>query len=567
MSERIAGDAIWAYWLLAATVEEDVREQAQVLVVDAMHEIRPKTGKLNAIRAGVAAAAKKAKRPGPEGEAAWTDFVEGLDEDFPKLSQAWTQKIEDTAAAEHEAEQKEIAVQQQARGPMQHGGPSGRILAHKLPEFRKTESTMGAWLGTAKRKLDGAGFSLDSMDGFSLLTAALGDAADLFWVLFGAAKNDRNQLERVLNEVVAVVDAGERMRCLKAFKKLQQGSHSLSWLHGKFSKIVEVLDKYTSEPMTEADRLMWFSASMREDLLQKAWRDDIKTVIDLVKTVAMRGLEKEQASGARALLYHEDEEEVTREKQQELMAVARKQRRPTGVCFSFRDTGKCRFGSGCRFEHQGQGKGKGKTNECHNFINQGTCRFGDRCKFAHTVSRTQARNVSFAEDEDGGEFVESFAIARTEELMQVAVVGSTGTLMDSGAGGHVTNSKTGLINLRPDSKVYSLADVGTPGAKKHRSSVAGDKMFRSPDGRPGFKLTDVSVVESLGREIMSVSHACDQGNVVLFTRDGAHIVKERDAAEIMKVARKQAVATGRRNGNLYELNEPRNKPARGRGMD
>lgn len=78
MSERIAGDAIWAYWLLAATVEEDVREQAQVLVVDAMHEIRPKTGKLKAIRTGVAAAAKKAKRPGPEGEAAWTDFVEGL---------------------------------------------------------------------------------------------------------------------------------------------------------------------------------------------------------------------------------------------------------------------------------------------------------------------------------------------------------------------------------------------------------------------------------------------------------------------------------------------------------
>jgi hypothetical protein len=50
--------------------------------------------------------------------------------------------------------------------------------------------------------------------------------------------------------------------------------------------------------------------------------------------------------------------------------------------------------------------------------------------------------------------------------------------------------------------------------------------------------------------------------VVLFTRDGAHIVKERDAKEVMQFVKRKAVATGLRNGNLYELNEPKNQPPR-----
>ena len=557
-----AGRAIWAHWGLDATAPPEDRKVVQGELTEAMKHIKATTGKITNIMEAVldAALLDRDSAGARNGVLAWTDFVEELEEDFPELTEKWLERLQ---AVTMEAEKKRAASEAAAELKRDAGAPPGgshRMLYHKLPIFSGDTGTMGAWLSTVRRKLEASGFSLDSMDAFSLVTAALGDAGDLFWVLYKAAGDKRENLETVLNDTVSMKDAGEKMRCFKAMKELKQGNHSLSWLHRKFSKIVEVMDKYTERPMPETDKLFWFTACMGKELYERAWRDEITSVIDLVKHVAMRGLERDRG-GSRALLYYEDQDTVARgqQEEQEVMAMTKKPQRPPAVCFSFRDIEKCRFGNSCEFDHRGQGKEQNKR-ECHSFTNKGVCRWGDRCRYSHDAQK-QARSVSFAED-DEGEYVESFAIARTEELMQVSSVGSTGTLMDSGAGANVTSSKAGMSNLRPDSKVYSLADVGTPGAKKHRSSMAGDKMFRSPDGNPGFKLTDVSVVETLGRNIMSVSHACDQGKVVLFTRDGAHIVKERDAKEVMQFVKSKAVAKGLSNGNLYELNEPKNQPPR-----
>jgi hypothetical protein len=140
------------------------------------------------------------------------------------------------------------------------------------------------------------------------------------------------------------------------------------------------------------------------------------------------------------------------------------------------------------------------------------------------------RGVAFMDNDGGENAIEEFTIVEKEDLLRVASNNSTGTIIDSGAGDHVEGGSKEpgdkLTNLRATKKRYSLADVGTPGAKTHTSEWSGDKLFMSDDGTRGFKMTGVSHVATLSRDIFSVSRACDRGKVVIFTRDDAIIVKE-----------------------------------------
>lgn len=81
----------------------------------------------------------------------------------------------------------------------------------------------------------------------------------------------------------------------------------------------------------------------------------------------------------------------------------------SGTCYTFQNTGNCRFGDSCRFNHEGgvsnnengdnsmtenvDGNGRssfrsprsggGGSGPCYSFQNNGSCKFGDSCRFNH----------------------------------------------------------------------------------------------------------------------------------------------------------------------------------------
>jgi len=59
----------------------------------------------------------------------------------------------------------------------------------------------------------------------------------------------------------------------------------------------------------------------------------------------------------------------------------------TEVCRAFRNTGRCRNGDECKFEHsEGEPIIPPPAGECFNFKQDGVCKFGDRCRFTHGVA-------------------------------------------------------------------------------------------------------------------------------------------------------------------------------------
>jgi len=54
------------------------------------------------------------------------------------------------------------------------------------------------------------------------------------------------------------------------------------------------------------------------------------------------------------------------------------------VCRAFRNTGRCRNGDECKYEHStGDAIAPPPAGECFNFQQTGSCQFGDRCRFTH----------------------------------------------------------------------------------------------------------------------------------------------------------------------------------------
>ena len=57
-----------------------------------------------------------------------------------------------------------------------------------------------------------------------------------------------------------------------------------------------------------------------------------------------------------------------------------------GVCYGFRDNGRCKFGESCKFTHSARGedrKDRGGGGECYEYERGGWCKWGENCKFRH----------------------------------------------------------------------------------------------------------------------------------------------------------------------------------------
>lgn len=68
------------------------------------------------------------------------------------------------------------------------------------------------------------------------------------------------------------------------------------------------------------------------------------------------------------------------------------------VCRSYRNTGRCRFGDDCKFEHS-EGEPiaqpeRRERGECFNFRDNGECAHADRCRFSHGPDDTRGNDRS-----------------------------------------------------------------------------------------------------------------------------------------------------------------------------
>lgn len=54
------------------------------------------------------------------------------------------------------------------------------------------------------------------------------------------------------------------------------------------------------------------------------------------------------------------------------------------VCRAFRNTGRCRYGDACKFEHtEGDTIEPPPRGPCFDFRDAGNCKYGDKCRFLH----------------------------------------------------------------------------------------------------------------------------------------------------------------------------------------
>merc|ERR1712195_331072 len=73
------------------------------------------------------------------------------------------------------------------------------------------------------------------------------------------------------------------------------------------------------------------------------------------------------------------------------------------VCRAFRNTGRCRYGDQCNYEHsEGDAIEPPPRGQCFNWQQTGQCSYGDRCRFLH------------GEDDDGARFVKKPRESRAE---------------------------------------------------------------------------------------------------------------------------------------------------------
>ena len=63
--------------------------------------------------------------------------------------------------------------------------------------------------------------------------------------------------------------------------------------------------------------------------------------------------------------------------------------RSAGPCYEFRETGACKYGDNCRFSHSAGGDASGPrpgAGVCYQFKNAGNCTYGANCRFSHDLS-------------------------------------------------------------------------------------------------------------------------------------------------------------------------------------
>ena len=94
------------------------------------------------------------------------------------------------------------------------------------------------------------------------------------------------------------------------------------------------------------------------------------------------------------------------------LAGKKKNEGKRGICFSFRDFGKCRFGDNCRHKHVTVEKDSEKQKKhpsserekrgiCFLYQRNGKCKFGDECKFKHVRKEKGKEKKSASIKKDG----------------------------------------------------------------------------------------------------------------------------------------------------------------------
>jgi hypothetical protein len=99
----------------------------------------------------------------------------------------------------------------------------------------------------------------------------------------------------------------------------------------------------------------------------------------------------------------------------------------SGPCYSFKETGVCRYGDSCRFTHDGVSgagaggdrsygggdryggggsryggsSGGGGGGPCYQFQRDGSCRYGDSCRFSHGDAGSQQQAPQQGEPQPG----------------------------------------------------------------------------------------------------------------------------------------------------------------------
>jgi nitroreductase len=199
-------------------------------------------------------------------------------------------------------------------------------------------------------------------------------------------RNHPNQnLETSLAGFATRIDRDSEKNLFMKLLKLAGNSSSASWTswYGALTDIFREADELYKWDLSDGTKFHLVKLCMHKELWRSVALKEPKTLQEIDQLIVLSGLENELPNARHSL--NAVDRDRQRSKKNKNSGGTRENKKKKGKCRNFGNTGKCKFGTKCRYKH---------AEACRNF-QKGTCKLGENCLRFHPYSSANAV-------EDGG---------------------------------------------------------------------------------------------------------------------------------------------------------------------
>jgi hypothetical protein len=355
LAAKVKEVAEW-YCLKPTGSEEEKKAKEGKLreeTINAMEALRPRPMVITKIRRKV------------DDKDDWDMFLEEAIT-WSTLSKEWRDALAATRA-------KDLVGSQEFKGPR-----GSRFHAPKmtidLEEYSGAPGRCGVWWDLIRDDLTQLNYPIENWS--TAVRHALKAGARTDFDTF-RKRYPTEGIEAWMGRMVKLYDVNRERILLKELFGLKQIG-SFRDLRSEASRIFRGLEDYGYR-FEERQRAMIFSLFMKQELWDRISHSKPESVEDITESVSLLGLDVKPDRGAVAVAVRNSRgtvppfgtanaKEASRSGRRKLGSGKKtpegKKKGPnTGVCFSFRDTGTCRFGEECRFRHERREGGSNTVNE------------------------------------------------------------------------------------------------------------------------------------------------------------------------------------------------------------